>query len=102
MAISRQEPLAVEVAEVLSVQALGFIAQDEERLGRFLALTGLGPAEIRTSAREQHFLAGVLDYVIGDEELLVAFAGHAGVEPATVRIARRALAETEGEDGGGG
>jgi hypothetical protein len=100
MANSRQESLAVEVAEVLGVQALGFIAQDEERLGRFLALTSLGPAEIRNSARERYFLAGVLDYVIGDEELLVAFAGHAGVEPATVRIARRALADMGGEDGG--
>jgi hypothetical protein len=99
MPISRQGPLAAEVAEVLAVQALAFIAQDDERLGRFLALTGMGPAEIRTAARERHFLAGVLDYVTGDEELLVAFAGHAEVDPATIAIARRALAEAEGENG---
>jgi hypothetical protein len=82
----------------LAIQALGFIAQDEERFGRFLALTGMGPAEIRDAARERHFLAGVLDYVIGDEELLIAFAGHAEVDPSTVTVARRALAES-GEDG---
>jgi Protein of unknown function (DUF3572) len=99
MPISRQGSLAAEVAEVLAIQALGFIAQDDERLGRFLALTGMGPAEIRTAARERHFLAGVLDYVTGDEELLVAFAGHAGVDPETIAIARRALAEAEGENG---
>lgn len=96
---SRQGPLAAEVAEVLAIQALGFIAQDDERLGRFLALTGMGPAEIRTAARDRHFLAGVLDYVTGDEELLVAFAGHAEVDPETIAIARRALAEAEGENG---
>jgi hypothetical protein len=95
MPISREGPLAAEVAEVLAIQALGFIAQDDERLGRFLALTGMGPAEIRAAARERHFLAGVLDYVTGDEELLVAFAGHADVDPATIAIARQALAEDE-------
>jgi hypothetical protein len=99
MPISRQGPLAAEVAEVLAIQALGFIAQDDERLGRFLAVTGIGPADIRAAARERHFLAGVLDYVTGDEELLVAFAGHAGVDPGTIAIARRALAEAEGENG---
>src|SRR4026209_2102826 len=67
---SRRVSLASEVAEVLAVQALGFIAEDEERLGRFLALTGMGPAEIRTAARDRHFLAGVLDYLCGDEDLL--------------------------------
>lgn len=96
----RQQPPAAEVAEVLAIQALGFIAQDQERLGRFLALTGLGPGEIREAARERHFLVGVLDYVRGDENLLVAFAGHAGVDPETIAIARRALAEAGGEDSG--
>jgi len=96
----RQEPLAAEVAEALAIQALGFIAQDEERLGRFLALTGMGPSEIRQAASDRHFLAGVLDYLSGDENLLLAFAGHASVDPGTVAIARRALAEAGGENGG--
>ena len=94
---SGQGPLAAEVAEVLAIQALGFIAQDEERLGRFLALTGMGPGKIRQAARERHFLVGVLDYVSGDEHLLVAFASHAGVDPRTIELARRALAEADGE-----
>src|SRR5262245_31223534 len=95
---SRQRNLAAEVAEVLAIQALGFIAQDGERLGRFLALTGMGPAEMREAARDRHFLVGVLDYLVGDEELLVAFATHANVDPTTVGIAQRALAEAEGDD----
>lgn len=96
---SRKGHLAAEVAEVLAIQALGFIAQDEERLGRFLAITGMGPAEIRDAARDRHFLAGVLDYLVGDEELLVAFASHANVDPTTIAIAQQALAEAE--DNGG-
>jgi len=96
----RQGPLAAEVAEVLAIQALGFIAQDEERLGRFLALTGMGPSEIREAAGDPHFLVGVLDYVTGDEHLLLAFAGHAGIDPGTIAVARQALAEAGGENGG--
>ncbi len=39
--------LTQEAAEGLAIQALTFIAEDPERLGRFLAVTGIGPAEIR-------------------------------------------------------
>ncbi len=91
--------LAAEVAEMLAIQALDFIAQDGERLGRFLALTGMGPAEIRAAARDRHFLVGVLDYVTGDEDLLVAFAKHAGLDPASIAIAQRALLEANDDTG---
>jgi hypothetical protein len=95
---SRPVSLAAEVAEVLAIQALGFIAQDSERLGRFLAITGIGPADIRLSARDRHFLAGVLDYLCGDEDLLVSFASHASVDPLTIEVARRALTEAAEDD----
>lgn len=97
MAFSKPNPLAAEVAEVLAIQALAFIAQDPERLGRFLALTGMGPGEIREAARERYFLVGVLEYVAGNEELLVAFAGHARVDPGTIATAQQALAEAGGD-----
>jgi hypothetical protein len=80
-----------EAAEALAVQALSYIAQDSERLGRFLSLTGIGPGEIRTAAREPQFLVGVLDYLAGDERLLTDFAREAGHEPKTVEAARIAL-----------
>jgi hypothetical protein len=91
MPILRQLPVAAETAEMLAVQALTFIAQDAERLGRFLSVTGIGPAEIREAARESNFLAGVLDYIAGDERLLLAFAEQAGVDPAELPRARTAL-----------
>src|SRR5215470_5179092 len=80
-----------ERAEALAVAALGFIAAEPERLGRFLALTGLGPQSIRDAAREPHFLAGVLDHIAGDERLLVDFAAEHDVDPNEVMRARAAL-----------
>jgi hypothetical protein len=84
-------PLTHEAAESLAIQALTFIAGDGERLGRFLAVTGIGPTEIRVAAREPGFLVGVLDHLAGDEPLLAAFAAEAGIDPADVGMARAAL-----------
>jgi len=90
-------PLTQEAAEGLAIQALTFIAQDGERLGRFLAVTGIGPAEIRAAAREPGFLVGVLDHLAGDERLLSAFAAEAGIDPPDVGKARAALGGTPWE-----
>ena len=78
-------------AEQLAIAALGFIADEPERLGRFLAMTGLGPGSLRNAAREPYFLAGVLDHVAADETLLVAFAAQHEVDPDAVMRARDEL-----------
>ncbi len=83
--------LTEEAAEGLAIQALTFIAGDGERLGRFLATTGIGPAQIRAAAHEPGFLVGVLDYLAGDERLLSAFAAETGNDPAHVGKALAAL-----------
>jgi hypothetical protein len=89
----RQPPrLTQEQAEGLAIQALTFITGDGERLGRFLAVTGIGPAEIRSAAREPGFLAGVLDYMASDDKLITAFAGETGLDPADIDRGRAALA----------
>jgi hypothetical protein len=94
----RPDPAAQQqAAEQLAVAALGFIAGEPERLGRFLALTGIGPESIRDAAREPNFLLGVLDHVAGDETLLLAFAQHAEIEPEAVAAARDSLARAPPE-----
>ncbi len=78
-------------AEALAIQALSFIAADPERLGHFLAATGIGPAEIRSAAGEPLFLAGVLDHVINDEALLISCAAVTGVAAKDIVAARETL-----------
>ena len=78
----KTRPLAArEAAEALSIQALSFIASDAERLGRFLAVTGIGPSEIRAASREPRFLAGVLEFLVSDQRLAAEFAAEAGYSP---------------------
>lgn len=80
-----------DAAETIALKALAFLAGDGERLGRFLALTGIGPNELRTQAREPHILAGVLDHMMQDETLLLVFAAETGVKPETIAAAHLAL-----------
>jgi hypothetical protein len=83
---------AAQDPEAVAIAALGFIASDPERLGRFLLQTGIGPATLRSAAREPQFLSRVLDYLGEDEALLLAFAANEGLAPETVARARLTLA----------
>ena len=79
-------------AEAIAVAALAFIAGEPDRLGRFLAMSGIGPESIRAAAREPQFLLGVLDYLAADEPLLIAFAAENTIPPGEVMDARDTIA----------
>jgi hypothetical protein len=89
--MQKQPAYSRETAEMLAVQALAFIAEDDSRLGAFVASTGIAVQSIRAAAREPDFLAGVLEHILSDETLLIAFADGAGINPAEVPRARQAL-----------
>ncbi|ARQ01478.1 hypothetical protein CAK95_21990 [Pseudorhodoplanes sinuspersici] len=89
--------LTHRAAETVAVQALSFIASDPERLGLFLASTGIGPGDIRAAAREPLFLAGVLDHLANNESVMLAFAAETAHEPASILAAREALAGRDWE-----
>jgi hypothetical protein len=75
----------------IAVSALTFLAADAGRLEKFLAVTGLGPHNLRKAAEDPGFYTSVLDYLLADEPLLVAFAADAGLEPDEVANGRQAL-----------
>jgi hypothetical protein len=80
-----------QAAEGLAIQALAYLAENPERLGRFLTVTGIGPAEIRAASAEPGFLAGVLAYLASDEHLAADFAANASCGPADIARAHEAL-----------
>jgi hypothetical protein len=82
---------AREVAEIVAVQALSFIAAEPERLGSFLAESGIGPETLRTAAADPHFLANVLDFVLRDDATVKAFASASQLHPTNIAAARQAL-----------
>ena len=80
-----------EVAEIVAVQALSFIAGDPERLGLFLAESGIGPETLRNAAADPRFLASVLDFVMRDDATVKAFANVSQLHPTNIAAAHQAL-----------
>ena len=88
---------AREVAEIVAVQALGFLAADPALLGAFLAETGIGPETLRKSAANPQFLISVLDFVLRDDATVQAFANASQLHPTNVAAAREALGDPRWE-----
>ncbi|BAS00749.1 DUF3572 domain-containing protein [Blastochloris viridis] len=79
-------------AEFVGATALGVVASDPERLGLFLALSGIGPETLRESAAQPGFLLAVLDFVLSDDDLVRVVAKAADIAPTAVASARDQLA----------
>jgi hypothetical protein len=77
-----------EDGSVIALKLLGFLAADDELLGRFMGLSGLSPDELKRRIADPIFQAAVLDFALADESLLVAFAANAGLNPASIMQAR--------------
>jgi hypothetical protein len=86
-----------EVAEIVAVQALAFLAGDAQRLGAFLAESGIGPETLRQSAADPKFLIHVLDFILRDDDTVKAFAAASELHPTNVAAAREALGDPRWE-----
>jgi hypothetical protein len=86
-----------EVAEIVAIQALSFVAGDPERLGLFLAETGIGPETLRNAASDPSFLISVLDFVLRDDATVKAFASASELHPTNIAAARQVLGDALGD-----
>lgn len=80
--------LKAQDAQILAIKALEFLALEEDRINRFLALTGVEPQDLPTEIRNSTFLGGVVDYLLNDETLLFEFCEFADM-PANLPQAAR-------------
>jgi len=81
-----------DAAETIALKALAYLANREDALTRFMALSGAGMAELRERAGEPDFLAGVTDFLLGDEELLTGFCEAETLDARSVHMALHVLA----------
>jgi hypothetical protein len=73
-----------ETAEAIAAQALAFLAGERDRFTRFLALTGIELADVRTNAGSPELLAAVLAHLTADESLLLVFAAETHTTPEAI------------------
>ncbi len=80
-----------DAAEILSLQALGWLAGDAAALDRFLALTGIGAADLRAGAGTPDMARAVIEFLLLNEGFMLQFCEDASVAPQAIQAARQAL-----------
>jgi Protein of unknown function (DUF3572) len=81
---SRKSGLDRTRAEEIGLAALGFLAEEPQRLGRFLSLTGMAPGDLAARAAEPHMQAALLEHILADETLLLVFTAEKRIDPEHV------------------
>lgn len=78
-------------AEVVALQALGWMASEADMIGGFLGASGLAQDEIAGRTRDPVFLAAILDFCLESDDRVLACAAALQVAPEAIGRARRAL-----------
>ena len=78
----------------IGLAALGFLAEEPKRLGRFLSLTGMDAGDLSAQAAEPHMQAALLEHILEDETLLLVFTAEKRIDPGHVQPAFRLLSGT--------
>ncbi len=82
---------STEQAELLAIQALGYLAAAPEGLEQLMGATGMDKEGLMRCADSVENLVGILDYICQDESLLLGFCDSAGLRPDEPAKALRAL-----------
>ena len=80
-----------ETAEILGLQALGWLASDPDGLDRFLLAAGADSAVLRQAAEDPAMLGAVLEFLLANEDLLLRFCEDSSTPPDEIHRARHLL-----------
>ena len=80
-----------QAAQTLALQALGWIASEDELFPLFLTATGATLSDLRQKAVDPEFLAAVLDFLMQDDRWVVAFCDASGQAYTAPQAARAVL-----------
>ena len=80
-----------EHAETVALQALGWLAANEDLLPVFLGATGASVSDLGQSAGQPAFLASVLDFLLMDDAWVMAFCEAENLRYEVPMQARAAL-----------
>ncbi len=78
-------------AETLALQALAWLAANDELLPVFLGATGASLSDLSKAASDSAYLGSVLDFLLMDDAWILAFCESSGAQPTDIATARRAL-----------
>lgn len=80
-----------DLAETIALQALAWLAGQEDLLRVFMGATGATPGDLRARAGDPAFHGAVLDFLLMDDDWIRAFAADHALAPESIAQARAAL-----------
>ncbi|MDM7969517.1 MAG: DUF3572 domain-containing protein [Paracoccaceae bacterium] len=80
-----------EQAETLAIQALGWMAGNDEVLGQFMGASGASIDDLRAGAGDPAFLGALLDFLMLEDAWVIAFCDTVNMPYDAPMRARAAL-----------
>ena len=80
-----------EAAETLALNALGWLAANDELMPVFMGATGASVDDLKTRAGDPAFLGSVLDFITMDDQWVIAFCDSQRLDYTAPMMARQAL-----------
>lgn len=80
-----------ESAEALALQALGWLAGQDDLMPVFIGATGASEADIKAQAADPVFLGAVLDFLMMDDAWVISFCDTENLPYDGIMAARAAL-----------
>ncbi|WP_165220273.1 DUF3572 domain-containing protein [Affinirhizobium pseudoryzae] len=78
---------ALPAPDETAAAILQWLAGEPDMLGRFLALSGVQPTQMRSAVNDPGFLAGMVDFVMAHEPTLMTFCEASQWKPEAVVLA---------------
>jgi hypothetical protein len=78
-------------AELIAIQALGWLSAQDDLMMTFLGATGSGLDDVRERAGDPEFLASVMDFILMDDEWVRGFCDTQNLPYDAVQPVRMAL-----------
>ena len=82
---------ARETAETIALQALTWLAGNDELLPVFMGATGASESDVRAGATDPQFLGAVLDFILMEDAWVIACCDKMGLDYGDLQLARQAL-----------
>ena len=80
-----------DAAEVIAIQALGWLVRNDELLPVFMGSTGTSAEDLKASIEDTPLLVSVMDFILMEDQWVLDFCDVAGFDPHKLQSVRHAL-----------
>ena len=80
-----------EAAQVVAIQALGWLMGNNELLPVFMGSTGISAEDLKASLEDTSLLVTLMDFILMEDQWVLDFCDVSGFDPHKLQSVRHAL-----------